>query len=201
MPVLNVLTSIFIMTALYGTGKRRFQVIIALAALVIAPAVFGITDGTDGLIYSLAGAGAALFLTIPLLLLGYVSRNDVIVSMALGGALGAVQYAIAFCIATAFLSIQRMFRIESQPKDAEAVTDVSPCGEGLLAFDEKSALVEIEAMRILRRDGQEVAGFLCTAGYPAGASSGEAARHGSVLPWCAKLAVATLVVLMIGSSM
>ena len=201
MPVLNVLTSIFVMTVLYGVGKYRFQVIVALAALVIAPAVFGITDGTDGLIYSLAGAGAALFLTIPLLLLGYVSRNDVIVSVALGGALGAVQYAIAFCIATAFLSIQRMFRIESRSSDVDAVTDASPYGAGLLAFDEKSALVEIEAMRILRRDGKEVAGLLGTAGYPAGALSGEAARHGNVLPWCAKLAVATLAVLMIGSSM
>jgi len=201
MPVLNVLTSIFIMTALYGIGKHRFQVIIALAALVIAPAVFGITGGTHGLIYSLAGAGAALFLTIPLLLLGYVSRNDVIVSVALGGALGAVQYAIAFCIATAFLSVQRMFKIESQPRDAETVTEASPQGAGLVALDEKSALVEIEAMRILRRDGSEAAGLLSAAGYPAGASSGEAVRKGSVLPWCAKLAVATLVVLMIGSSM
>ena len=81
------------------------------------------------------------------------------------------------------------------------MTDASPYGAGLLAFDEKSALVEIEAMRILRRDGKGAAGLLCTAGYPAGESSGEAATHGSVLPWCAKLAVATLVVLMIGSSM
>jgi len=201
MPVLNVLTSIFIMTVLYGIGRYRFQVIIALAALVIALAVFGIADGTDGLIYSLAGAGAALFLTIPLLLLGYVSRKDVIVSVALGGALGAVQYAIAFCIATAFLSIQRMFRIESQSGDAAIVTEPSPYGAELLAFDEKSALVEIEAMRILRRDGKDVAGSRCADGYPAGASSGEAGIYGSLLPWSAKLAVATLVVLMIGTSM
>ena len=201
MPVPNVLTSIFIMTVLYGIGRYRFQVIIALAALVIALAVFGIADGTDGLIYSLAGADAALFLTIPLLLLGYVSRKDVIVSVALGGALGAVQYAIAFCIATAFLSIQRMFRIESRSGDAAIVTEPSPYGTGLLAFDEKSALVEIEAMNILRRDGKEVTGSLCAAGYPAGALSGEAGRYGSPLPWCAKLAVATLVVLMIGTSM
>jgi hypothetical protein len=201
MPMLNVLTSIFIMTALYGIGRHRFQVIIALAALIIAPALFGITNGTDGLIYSLAGAGAALFLTIPLLLLGYVSRNDVIVSIALGGALGAVQYAIAFCIATAFLSIQKAFRIESQLRDTDAPSDASPHCAGLLAFDEKSALVEIEAMRILRRDGKEVAGVLCTASYPNGALSGDTATKGSVLPWCAKLAVATLVVLMIGTSM
>ena len=201
MPVLNVLTSIFIMTVLYGIGRYRFQVILALAAIVIAPVVFGIANGTDGLIYSLAGAGAALFLMIPLLLLGYVSRNDVIVSVALGGALGAVQYAIAFCIATAFLSIQRMFRIGARSRDTEAMTDASPYGAELLAFDEKSALVEIEAMRILRRDGKDVAGSLCADGYPAGASSGEAGTYGSLLPWSAKLAVATLVVLMIGTSM
>ena len=201
MPVLNVLTSIFIMTVLYGIGRYRFQIIIALAALVIALAVFGIADGTDGLIYSLAGAGAALFLMIPLLLLGYVSRNDVIVSVALGGALGAVQYVIAFCIATAFLSIQRMFRIGARSRAAEAVTEASPDGAELVALDEKSALVEIEAMRILRMDGKDVAGALCAAGNPEGASSGEAGTYGSLLPWSAKLAVATLVVLMIGTSM
>ncbi|HVO76554.1 MAG TPA: hypothetical protein VMT60_01090 [Candidatus Bathyarchaeia archaeon] len=201
MPVLNVLTSIFIMTALYGIGRYRFQVIIGLAALVIAPVLFGIIDGTDGLIYSLAGAGAALFLTIPLLLLGYLSRNDVIVSVALGGTLGAVHYAIAFCIATALLSIQRMFRLESPAPDSGAASDAAPQGVKLLAFDEQSALVEIEALRMLRRDERDYFGPLYAADHPGAAIDGAPAWPASALPWCAKLAVATLAVLMIGSSM
>jgi hypothetical protein len=200
MTVLNILTSIFIMAALYGLERHRFRVIIALAALVTAPAVFGITTGADGLIYSLVGALAALLLTIPLLLLGFVSRTDCLVSVALGGILGAVQYAIAFCIATAFLSIQRMFRIESSPPGAEAVRDATPYGAGLLAFDEKSALVEIEAMKIIRGDGGNPSGPPLATNHHHDELSGEGVAHGSVLPWCAKLAVATLAVLMIGAS-
>jgi hypothetical protein len=94
-----------------------------------------------------------------------------------------------------------MFRIGARSRAAEAVTEASPDGAELVALDEKSALVEIEAMRILRMDGKDVAGALCAAGNPEGASSGEAGTYGSLLPWSAKLAVATLVVLMIGTSM
>jgi ribosomal protein S9 len=197
---LNIITSIFIMAALYGTEKHRFQVIIGIAALVLAPAAFGIIDGADGLIYSLAGACAALLLTMPLLLLKVISRNDVMISVALGGILGAFQYAIAFCIATAFLSIQRMLRIESSIDGARAASDASPYGSGLLAFDEKSALVEIEAMKMLRMDRREIPEPPCAVDVPTNGWSGECAGHASVLPWCAKLAVATLVVLMMGTA-
>jgi hypothetical protein len=201
MTVLNILTSIFIMAALYGMQRHRFQVVMGLAALVIAPAVLGIIDGASGLVHSLAGAGAALLLTIPLSLLGFVSQTDVIVSIALGAILGPVEYAIIFCIATAFLSIQRMFGIESSISVAGAARDVSPYGAGLLAFDEKSALVEIEAMKMLHRDRKEISVPPCAADYPTGECSSERASRASVLPWCAKLAVATLAVLMIGTSM
>jgi hypothetical protein len=144
----GILAAIFIATAFYGMERRRFQIVLGLAALVIAPVVFGLASGSDGLIYSLVGAFAALFLTLPLSILGFVSREDIIVSMALGGILGAVQYAIAFCIATAFLSIQRMFKVESSASAAVAASAAGPCGTRLLAFDEQSALVEIEMLKI-----------------------------------------------------
>jgi len=198
MTMLNVLTSLFIMTALYGTGRNRFQIVIGFAALIVAPAAFGIVSGADGVTYSLVGAGAALFLTIPLSLLGFVSRTDVIISIALGGALGAVNYAIVFCIATAMLSIQRMLRIENAL--SIAVNDSSPYGAGLLAFDEKSALVEIEAMRMLRMDRKDSAGPTRTEVYESREPGRESAGPFRIMPWCAKLAVATLVVLMIGTT-
>jgi len=194
----NVLTALFIMTALYGMGRNRFQVGLGLAALIVAPAAFGIVSGADGLTYSLVGAGAALFLTLPLSLLGFVSRTDVIISIALGGTLGAVNYAIVFCIATALLSIQRMLRIESAPPGA--VSDSSPYGAGLLAFDEKSALVEIEAMRMLRMDRKDSTGPVLTGVYRGGEPGCESTGPFRIMPWCAKLAVATLVVLMIGTT-
>jgi hypothetical protein len=198
MTMLNVLTSLFIMTALYGTGRNRFQIFIGFAALIAAPAAFGIVSGANGVTYSLVGAGAALFLTIPLSLLGFVSHTDVIISIALGGALGAVNYAIVFCIATAILSIQRMLRIENALP--VAVSDSSPYGTGLLAFDEKSALVEIEAMRMLRMDRKDSAGSARTEVYESGEPGRESAGPFRAMPWCAKLAVATLVVLMIGTT-
>jgi len=199
MAMLNILTALFVMVVLYGTGRNRFQVVIGLAAFVIAPAAYGIIDGVDGLVFSIVGASAALFLTLPLSLLGFVSRTDVIISIALGGILGAIHYAIAFGIAMAFLSIQRIFRIESSASDVCSMHGVPPYGAGLLAFDEKSALVEIEAMRILRMDRSNI-----PAPSPADGcvmdSAGESGGHTSVLPWCAKLAVATIVVLMMGTS-
>ena len=148
----GILTAIFITTAFYAMENRRFQIVFGLAALVIAPVVLGIAGGADGFVYSLVGAFAALFLTLPLSILGFVSREDVIVSVALGGILGAVQYAIAFCIATAFLSIQRMLKVASSPTAAGAAGAAGSRGTRLLAFDEQSALVEIEMLKMLRMD-------------------------------------------------
>lgn len=199
MAILNVLISLFVMTALYGMGRNRFQVVIGLAALVVAPVAYGGISGADGLIYSLVGAGVALFLTLPLSLLGFVARTDVIISIALGSSLGAVNYAIVFCIATALLSVQRMLRIESAlPR---AASDPSPYGAGLLAFDEKSALVEIEAMRMLRMDRKDWTGLIHAEDFPGAGPADEHARPANILPWCAKLAVATLVILMTGTTL
>ena len=194
----SILTAMFITIAFYAMERRRFQVVFGLAALVAAPIVLGLVGGADGFIYSLVGASAALFLTLPLSILGFVSREDVIVSIALGGILGAVQYAIAFCIATALLSVQRMFKIEPSPPAAHAAGAAGPGGRRLLAFDEQSALVEIETMKMLRMDRMDSAA-------PEGAESPaaedqtlERSGRGDILPWCAKLAIATLAVLMIG---
>jgi hypothetical protein len=197
----GILAAIFIATAFYGMERRRFQIVLGLAALVIAPVVFGLASGSDGLIYSLVGAFAALFLTLPLSILGFVSREDIIVSMALGGILGAVQYAIAFCIATAFLSIQRMFKVESSASAAVAASAAGPCGTRLLAFDEQSALVEIEMLKMLRMDQMGSSMPASEEERPVECAEREGSgRRDVVLPWCATLAIATLAILMIGTS-
>ena len=196
----GILTAIFITTTFYGMERRRFQIIFGLAALVIAPAVLGLVAGADGLIYSLVGALAAFFLTLPLSIMGFVSREDLIVSAALGGILGAVQYAIAFCIAIAFLSIQRMFKFESSPLAPMATDAAGSRGMRLLAFDEQSALVEIETLKMLRIDQMD-SSDLTRADEPlAGNPGSKGAGRRDILPWCAKLAIATLAVLMIGTS-
>jgi len=197
----GIFTAIFITTAFFGMQNRRFQVVFGLAALVIAPAVLGLIGGGDGFVYSIVGAFAALFLTLPLSILGFVSREDVIVSVALGGILGAVQYAIAFCLATAFISIQRMLEAAAAPSTAGAASAAGPGGTRLLAFDEQSALVEIEMLKMLRMD-QIGSSTPARTDERRGITSGSAGpdRRDLGLPWCAKLAIATLAVLMIGSS-
>jgi hypothetical protein len=197
----GILTAVFITTAFYVVERRRFQIVFGLAALVIAPAVLGLVNGPNGLIYSLVGAFAALFLTLPLSILGFVSREDVIVSVALGGILGAVQFAIAFCIATAFLSLQKMFKFEASPSAAGAASAAGPCGTRLLAFDEQSALVEIEMLKMLRMDQTGSSMPAREEERPAvSPESEDSVRRDAVFPWCAKLAIATLAVLMIGTS-
>ena len=196
MPMLHVLISLFMMAALYGMGRTRFQVIIGFAAIILAPVAYGILSGTDGLVFSLVGAGVALFLTLPLSLLGYVGRTDVIISIALGGTLGAVSFVIVFCIALILVAVQRLLRIESALPCAAG--DPSPYGAGLLALDEKSALVEIEAMRLLRMDRKVAYGLATVEDFPRREMRDECARRMNILPWCAKLAIATLVILMAG---
>lgn len=198
----GILTAVFITTAFFGKARRRFQIVFCLAALVIAPAVLGLVDGADGLIYSVVGALAALFLTLPLSILGFVSREDVIVSVALGGILGPVRYAIAFCIATALLSVQKMFRLESSPPGAAGAAGAAGrCGTRLLAFDEQSALVEIETLKMLRMDQiDSTAPAREEERFAESSLSDGPGRRDAVLPWCAKLAIATLAVLMIGTS-
>jgi len=196
---LNILTALFVMTVLYGMTKERFQILVAVAALVIAPTAMGVFDGLDGLIYSLAGAAAALLLTAPLASFKFLSRTDVIISVALGGIIGTVQYLFVFAIATALLSLQRLCRVDGSVAAARGMATLSPYGAGLLAFDEKSALVEIEAMRILRREVRDFAEPLryiedCLSGRTSAAGAGRPCAF----PWCAKLALATLAVLMIG---
>jgi hypothetical protein len=200
MTTLNILTALFIMASVYSMTKPRFHIFVAVSALIAAPTVMGIVDGVDGLIYSLVGAGMALFLTAPLTAFKLVSRTEVLISAALGGMLGGLQYAAVFGIATAFLLVQRILRIDPSLAAAGSVVSPLPYGAGLLAFDETSALVEIEAMKLLRKDNGDSAGPSHAEGWEDGNGSAPGARLANAFPWCAKLALATLAVLMIGNS-
>jgi len=196
----GILAAVFITTAFFGMESKRFQVGFGLAALVLAPAGFGIASGPDGLVYSLVGASVALFLTLPLSVFGYVSREDVIVSIALGSILGAVHYAVVFGVAAALLAIQRMLKIGYQRAAVSTASAAGPRGNRLLAFDEQSALVEIEMLKMLRMDEAGSRAPEPVEERTADEPGSEPAARGDILPWCAKLAIATLAILMIGSS-
>lgn len=198
MTVLNLLAAIFIMTATYSIGRPRIQLAVAIAAALVAPAAFGIAGGLQGLVFSLAGGALALVLTMPLALFGHISRTDVLVSIALGGTLGALQYGMVFAVATAFLMVQRILKIDS-PASADARAGGEGPGDGLISSDEQSALVEIEAMKILRKDRKEFEELARREGLAA-SEPGAFGAPAVLFPWTAKLAVATLAVLMVGIS-
>ena len=198
MTVLNLLAAIFIMTATYSIGRPRIQLVVAIAAALVAPAAFGIAGGLQGLVFSLAGGAIALVLTMPLALFGHISRTDVLVSIALGGTLGALQYGMVFAVATAFLMVQRILKIDSPSADARAGGEGRHAG--LIASDEQSALVEIEAMKILRKDRREFEELARREGLAAREPC-ETGAPAVLFPWTAKLAVATLAVLMVGTSL
>ena len=121
-----------------------------------------------------------------------------VLGLALGGTLGAVQFAAVFAAATAFLAVQRLLGIDS-PRAASPAAESGLADSALLATDEQSALVEIEAMKILRKDRREFEELALSEGCP-GIESRSSRAAAFDFPWTAKLAFSTLAVLMIGTS-
>jgi len=200
MSILNLLIASFIISAAFCFNRNKLLLSLALPILLVAPIAFCLAAGSDGLVYSLAGMGAALLLTLPLKMFRVISGSELIISIALGGALGASQYAVAFCIATAFLSVQRFLKVESAPRLGALAGSPAGYGSGLLAADEKSALVEIEALKILHRDRKDISDEEFALGREPQGEAAHGFGRAQFLPWCAKLALATLTVLMLGSS-
>ena len=200
MSMLNLLIALFSVSAAFCFGRRNFLLSIVIPALVIAPVAFYFFDGTDGLIYSVAGVGLALLLTVPLRFFNVITASELFLSIALGAALGAAQYAAAFCIATAFITIQRFMKLDVPRRADELEAPPPGYGSGLLAADEKSALVEIEALKILHRDSEDFSDAAVVGSWAANGRGGSAAGASRFMPWSAEIALATLTVLMLGSS-
>jgi len=200
MSMLNPVIALFIMSAAFCFNRKSLLVSLAMPALIIAPIAFYVADGIDGLVYSLAGAGAALLLTGPLTFFNVISGSELIVSVALGGTLGTIQYVVVFCIATALVSVQRFLKVESAYAGDALVSPSPTYGSALLAVDEKSALVEIEAFKILRKDRKDISEAEFLENWVVQGEEAHGYERAKFLPWCAKLALATLTVLMLGPS-
>ena len=201
MPTFNLLIALFIMVAAFCFNKNRLLFVIAAPILVCAPIAFYLVSGTDGLVFSLEGMGAAIILTMPLTFLRVISWNELAISVALGCTMGAVQYTIAFCIATAFLALQKLLNVESADAPGALVSPGAHGGSDLLALDEKSALVEIEALKILHKDMSEITETELMESWAAERREARGFARARFLPWCAKMALATLTVLMLAPSM
>jgi hypothetical protein len=68
-------------------------------------------------------------------------------------------------------------------------------------MDEKSALVEIEALKILHKDMSEITETELVESWAAERREARGFARARFMPWCAKMALATLTVLMLAPSM
>ena len=156
-------------------------------------------EGFDGLRFSLLGMIAATALTVPLYMLKRVTRTEFAISCAFGGILGFVGSSIAFLIAYMLLAIQHFLEADSVFVSDHIIPVSMTSGAEFLTKDEKSALAEIEARKILRSDSKQFKNLNFenknTDDVP---SHKRGHRHVDILPWRVKLALAALTILMFG---
>lgn len=196
MTTFDLITATFAIAALYTARKPRVYFSLALGAAVIVPILLTALSGLDGLFFAISGGALALICALPLSLLGQISRTDVLLSVAVAEMLGAFQYIFVFAIASVFLLAQRAMKIYSRHPENRIEYDRD---SGLIALDEQSALVEIEAMKILHTDRKEFEKLACIEGFPElDYGSGNSAF---IFPWAAKIALATVAVLLIESAL
>jgi hypothetical protein len=201
MPMFDLLIALFIMAAAFCFNKSRLLVVIAVPIIVCAPLALYLVSGMDGLVFSAAGMAGAIILTMPLVFLRLITWPELAISMALGSTLGAVPYAIAYCIAVAFLVLQKLLNVESADAPGAPVSAAPGFGSDLLALDERSALVEIEALKMLHRDMNEITEAELMESWAAERREARGFARARFMPWCAKMALATLTVLMLAPSM
>lgn len=188
-----------ILAATVGTRKRLFSSILAISAFSASIAWHVSGAGSSGLLYALSGSAVAFLASFPLLKMRRISSEEFYVSLSLGSMLGLASSAMVFLVAYLFLSVQAMLRADFV-LIREGMVETSRRSEtDLLLMDEKSALAEIEAYKILRSEGLE---FKKHCLLPARLNDPSAIspmqRYVNILPWPAKLAFGTLAVLMHG---
>jgi hypothetical protein len=198
--MLRLLTVAFIVAAAIDRSKiSRFKSILALSAFATSIGWHTSASGAEGLLYSFSGVGVALIASYPLMRLKKISKDDLMISLALGSMLGLSCSAMVFLIAYAFLSMQALLRAD-YVLITEGVIDMSSQNNtDLFLLDEKSALAEIEALKILRSEGIDFEKhYLLTAYREDVTGVSPTRRYVNILPWPAKLAFGTLAVLMYG---
>jgi len=198
--MLRFLTVAFIiLAAAAGTRKRLFSVVLALAAFTASIAIHLKGSGADGLLYAFTGMAVAFLASFPLLKMRRISENELFVSLTLGGMLGIACSAMVFLVAHLFLSVQAMLRADFVRIQEGTVELSPPCEADLLLLDEKSALAEIEACKMLRSEGLDFKKhYLLPSRLTDLSAISPSHRYVNILPWPAKLAFGTLAVLMYG---
>ena len=188
-----------VLAATVGRRRRLFSSILALSALSASLAWHVNDCGAAGLLYALSGAAVAFLASFPLFRMRRLSREELYLSLALGCMLGFACSAMVFLVSYLFLVVQFLLRADFV-LIREGMIETAPRYEtDPLLMDEKSALAEIEACKILRSEGLD---FRKHSMIPARINDLSAIspsqRYVNILPWPAKLAFGTLAALMYG---
>ena len=188
-----------ILAATVGTRKQQFSSVLALAAFSASIAWHVNGGGGTGFFYALSGSAVAFLASFPLFKMRRISKAELFVSLSLGSMLGFACSAMVFLVAYLFLSVQAMLRADFVLIQ-EGMMETSPrCDTDLLLLDEKSALAEIEAYKMLRSEGLDFKKhYLLPARLNDLSAISPSQRYVNILPWPAKLAFGTLAVLMYG---
>jgi hypothetical protein len=188
-----------ILAATAGTRKRFFTSVLALTAFSASIAWHVKSGGSEGVLYALSGVAVAILASLPLLRMKRISRAELFVSIALGSMLGLACSSMVFLVAYLFLAVQAALRADFVLIQEGMVETTPRCDADLLLLDEKSALAEIEAYKILRSEGFDFKKhYLLPARLNDLSAVSPSQRYVNILPWPAKLAFGTLAVLMYG---
>jgi hypothetical protein len=172
---------------------------LALSAFAASLSCHYSNNGLSGLGYSLAGVAVAFLASYPLFRIHRISQSELFLSLALGSILGYACSAMVFLIAYLFLSVQAMLRADYILVTEGILDTAFRCEADMFVMDEKSALAEIEAMKIMKSEGFDYEKhYLLGAHHSDLSSISPDQRYINILPWPAKLALGTLAVLMYG---
>jgi len=198
--VLRLIAAFFILVTAFDWSREGRIIKFLAFPVIVAAAVFHYRcTGFDGLRISLLGMITATALTVPLYMLKRVTRTELAISCAFGGILGFVGSSIAFLIAYILLAIQHFLEADSVFVSDHIIPVSTTSGAEFLTKDEKSALAEIEARKILRSDSKQFKNLNFENKYTDDVPSHKSGhRHVDILPWRVKLALAALTILLFG---
>ena len=200
--VIHILASIFILASIIIRPDREKHIWGLTVPLYGAAFVLHVLiGGFSGFALALTGAGTAFMLTYGLYHIKHITETELLISVTAGAFLGPAGFAIAYVVAFLMFAFQYIMRAEVVPTAHYFIDTLSSRGTNLLSRDERSALAEIEAQKMLRKDDLDFMN-LKRQNYNRSPEHGGdcfgAPCSWPLFPWRAKLAFAVLTVLMIG---
>ena len=191
--------TLVVLSAIDRSHGWKFRTMLALSAFAASLSCHYSMNGLPGLGYSLSGVTVAFLAAYPLFKTHRISQSELFLSLALGSILGFACSAMVFLIAYLFMIAQAALRADYILVTEGILDTASRYEADLFAMDEKSALAEIEAMKIMKSEGLDYEKHYLLAAHHGDLSSlSPGQRYINILPWPAKLALGTLAVLMYG---